>query len=58
MNSIVGMIAGIIAGIIIVVFLWPYFSLCDLSNLSGIKEELREIKKEMEKINEGLRERN
>ena len=51
-------IVGIIVGIVIIAFLWPYFSLCDLNHLSGIEKELREIKKEMEKINEGLRKRN
>ena len=51
-------ILAIIIGVVIVAFLLPYFSLYDLNNLSGIRDELREIKKEMEKINEGLRKRN
>ena len=51
-------IVGIIIGIIIIAVLWPYFSLCDLNHLSGIEDELRGIKKELEKLNEGIRKRN
>lgn len=51
-------ILGIIIGVIVIAFLLPYFSLYDLNNLSDIRDELRGIKKEMEKINEGLRKRN
>lgn len=48
----------IFIGLIIVLFLSPYFSLWDLNNLCGIKDELGEIKKELEKLNEGIRKRN
>ena len=48
-------IVGIIIGVVIIAVLWPYFSLCDLSHLRGIEDELGEIKKELEKLNEGIR---
>ena len=51
-------ISGIILGLLVVFFISPYFSLWDLKDLSSIVSELRDIKKEMEKLNEGLRERN
>ena len=51
-------IIGIGLGLLIAFFLMPYFSLGNLTNLYGIKEELQEIKKELEKLNEWLCERN
>ena len=48
-------LGGIIIGSIIVLFLSPYFCLWHLQNLDGIENELIEIKKELEKLNEGIR---
>ena len=47
--------AGIIVGSIFVLFLSPYFSLW---NLKDIARELKRIREELEKINEGIRRKN
>ena len=54
-KEVLGMI---FIGGMIALFLVPYFSLWDLNQLSGIKDELREIKKELEKLNDGIRRKN
>ena len=51
-------IVAIFIGFIFVLFISPYFSLWDLKDLGGIKDELEEIKKELGKLNEGIRKRN
>jgi len=45
----------IVIGSIIVLFLSPYLCLWYLRNLDGIENALIEIKKELEKLNEGIR---
>lgn len=45
-------LAGIVVGGIFVLFLSPYFSLW---NLKDIANELKRIREELEKINEGIR---
>ena len=50
--------AVIFISFIFILFLSPYFSLWDLKDLGGIKDELKEIKKELEKLNEGICKRN
>ncbi len=44
-------LAGIILGGIIVLFLTPYFSLLALKDIAN---ELQRIRKELEKLNEGI----
>jgi len=47
--------AGIIVGSIFVLFLSPYFCLW---NLKDIVDELKRIREELEKLNEGIRRKN
>ena len=48
-------IIGLIVGLIIMIFLWPYFSLLCIKDIAN---ELSDIKKELEKINERFCKRN
>lgn len=42
-------LGGILVGLVIVALVTPYFSLLNLRDLGGIKDELREIKEILKK---------
>lgn len=48
-------IIGLFALIFVCFMFWPYFS---LTHLSDIADELDNIRKELEKLNEGIRRKN
>ena len=55
MNTFDYIIVGLFALFFICFMLWPYFS---LTYIKDIANELNDIKKELEKLNEGVRRKN
>jgi len=55
MNTFDYVVVGLFALIFVCFMFWPYFSLTYLKDISN---ELNNIKKELEKLNEGIRRKN